>query len=327
MNDTVSPKRADTILKVAFIDHHLNNYHADTFLNLLRNDLGAEGTEIVAAWESDPTGDDWCAKNGVMRAASLREAVDAADAVMLLAPNNIEAHSALFSQILPTGKPVFLDKMLALVPAEARAIARAAKQHGTPIFSASALRFAVELDGTHLASGKTPSDEAVARGAGDWENYGVHTLSLALALMGTGVRRVIDTGTPSGRTVTLDYGNGRRALVECRAAANEWDVFGWSFAVRAAGSNRYTAATVTDYGGFYANLLREVVAFFRTGVSPVSMEEMLTVPALLGAATCSQAQSGIWLPIDLYGETAGEPSLPLSQYHPITAGQTGIVTV
>ena len=73
---------------IGIVDHHLNNYHADKFLSLLRGPLQGEGLEIVSAWESDPTGDDWCEKNSVRRANDPDDAVRDADAVMLLAPDN-----------------------------------------------------------------------------------------------------------------------------------------------------------------------------------------------------------------------------------------------
>ena len=43
------------MIKVGIIDHHLNNFHADKFLTLLRGPLAGEGVEIVSAWESHPT--------------------------------------------------------------------------------------------------------------------------------------------------------------------------------------------------------------------------------------------------------------------------------
>src|SRR5262249_38181269 len=134
------------MLRIAFIDHHLNNYHADKFLSLLRGHLSDENAEVVSAWESNPTGGDWCEKNGIPRAASIQDAVQLADGVMLLAPDNVEDHLALAATVLPFGKPTFIDKFLAPTVAGAQSIVELAKQHDARIFSASSLRYAVELE-------------------------------------------------------------------------------------------------------------------------------------------------------------------------------------
>ena len=57
-------------MKIGFVDHHLNNFHANKFLELLRGPLAGLGATVTAAWESDPTGEDWCAKHDVPRANS-----------------------------------------------------------------------------------------------------------------------------------------------------------------------------------------------------------------------------------------------------------------
>jgi hypothetical protein len=249
--------------------------------------------DVTVAWESDPTGEDWCARNGVRRAASPEEAARQADAVMVMAPDNVDEHLRLASAVLPFGKPTVVDKFLAPTLAEARQIVEMARQHGAPLFSASALRYAVELDAVlpELA-GKTVG-EAGARGLSGWDLYGIHTLAMALRLMGAGVRRLIDTGTPMARIVTLDYGEGRRALVEVRQAANEWDVFGWSFAARV--DDRYVVGAVKDYDGFYANLMRHAAAFLKTGQSDMPIEEAVIAVAVLEGANRSLAAGGEWV--------------------------------
>ena len=93
-----------------------------------------------------PTGEDWCEKNAVRRAKTPEEAVEGADGVLVLAPDNIEAHPALAERVLPAGKPTFFDKLLAPTAAKAEGIVAAARRHNAPIFSASSLRYAVELE-------------------------------------------------------------------------------------------------------------------------------------------------------------------------------------
>lgn len=278
-------------MRIGFVDHHLNNFHATKFLSLLHGPLADRGARVVAAWESDPTGEDWCAAKGVERCGSAEEVAERADALIVLAPDNIEAHLDLCRRVFPAGKRVMVDKFLAPSSEEARQILDLAQQHGVAVFSSSALRFAVEVES--VLEGAPRVEEAFARGMGEWGGYGVHTLAMVLAAMGAEVARLIDTGTETASSVTLEYRDGRRASVEVRAAENMWDVLPWSFGYRV--GKQYRTGTISDFDGFYANLMRQAVEFFRTGVSPVSEAEMPTVVRVLEAAGQSRAAGGEWV--------------------------------
>lgn len=280
------------MLKIGFVDHHLNNFHANTFLKLLHEDLAAENVRVVAAWESHPVGEDWCVKNNVERKPSINEVVNSVDAVMILAPDNLADHLALCEQVLPAGKPTFIDKLLSPSLLDAQKIVAMAQQHGTPITSSSALRFAVELEAMRLRLGSTPS-EAFARGMGEWMGYGVHTVALAVGLMGIGATRVADVGTPSSRFLAIEYADGRRATVEVRDCENMWNVFPWTFGAKV--GYTYHVETVKDYNGFYLNLMRMVVQFFKTRQSPVSAQEALEIVRILDASNRSQQAAGAWV--------------------------------
>jgi Predicted dehydrogenases and related proteins len=288
------------MLKIAVVDHHLNNFHADKYSELLRGPLAGEEAALTVAYESHPTGDDWCAKHGVRRADTVEEAVREADAVLLLAPNDVDTHPALAANVLPAGKPVFLDKMLAADTNGAREIVTLARRHGAPIYSCSALRHAREVEealAQIARSGETVT-EVVARGMGKWDHYGVHTVAMALRLMGRGsaVRRVADSGSDAARWVTLDFGGERRAHLDVRAAENEWEVFSWTFAART--GNRYVAGKVADYDGFYHDQLKAVLDFFRTGEPPAPPEEALDTVAVIEGAERSRRADGAWISLD-----------------------------
>lgn len=280
------------MLSIGFVDHHLNNFHANTFLKLLHNDLASEEVRVVSAWESHPTGEDWCEKNGVKRQGSIAEVVESVDALMVLAPDNLADHLALCEQVLPAGKPTFIDKLLSPNLSDAQKIVQLAQQYGTPITSSSALRFAVELEAVRPNLTGTIL-EAFARGMGEWMGYGVHTVALITALIGTGAMRVIDIGTSASRSLAIDYANGRRAFVEVRDCENMWDVFPWVFGAKIGGT--YHVQTVKDYNGLFRNLMAMVVKFFKTGDTPVSPQEPLEVVRILDAANRSQQTGGAWV--------------------------------
>ena len=281
------------MLKVAMVDHHLNNWHADTFVRLLRGPLAGEEVEVVAAWESDPVGEDWCAKTGVRRASSIEEAIRNVDAVMLLAPDNIDVHLKLADQVLKAGRPTLIDKFLAPSVDEARRIAALAELHGAPIFSSSALRYAVELDAVMPRFEAAPASAGLFTGMGTWQIYGVHTATMALRVFGPSVKRVINTGTAAANTVTLDYGDGRRAVVDVREATNGYEALGWSFAART--GEEYVAAKVLDHEGFYLNLMRQACGFFKTGKSDMSVDEAVATVSVLESAEQSRNLGGVWV--------------------------------
>lgn len=282
-------------MRIGFLDHHLNNYHANKFLSILNGELAAEGAKVVIAYESDAEGEDWCAKNGVKRASSPEEVLAESDAIMNLAPDNPESHLPLAREVLKSGKTMFFDKSLAKSLEDAREIVAVAKKHNAPIMSSSSLRFALEVEEL-IARSPAPYEAVFGRGFGKWRGYATHTVGPVLRLFGTGVKRVIDTGTAGARMVTLDDGR-RRATVELREAENQDEACPWVFG--ALKGERYEFTGITKYHEFYANLQKEILAFFKSGKAPLSTDEMLLTVAVEAAAEESMKRGGEWIDIKL----------------------------
>lgn len=281
-------------LKVGFLDHHLNTSHSMKFLALLRGSVGQGEIEITGAWESDPEQADWCESNGVKRMKDAAEVVAASDAIIVMAPNNPETHLDLARPALEAGKPVFIDKDISGCVKSAQEIARLSERHGAPVMAASGLRFASELDALEDRE-PAPYNAVYARGLGKWHGYGVHTITMALRLFGSKVLRVIDTGSDEARCVALDDGF-RRCIIDVRESENQYEATPWQ--VGALVSGRYETATITRFDQFYTNLMQEVVEFFRSGVSPISMDEMIMTVAVEKAADLSLTEGGVWVELD-----------------------------
>lgn len=267
-------------MRIAFLDHHLDNWHAKVFLGMLRD----RGHEVVA-FETDPLPDDWCEANGVRRAASVDEAVSASEAVMVLAPDDIEAHLDLCLAAIPSGKPMWVDKLLATTADESLRILRAAEYHSTPVTAGSSLRHAAELEDV-LGD---PVDEAFFSGYGTWDRYGVHTVSMAMRVFGGGVRRFSRTGTTKMPTVTLEWKDGRRAVLVVAEAKNGGEAFPWHFALRRGDS--YVHGTVRQFEEFYRRQLEAVLADFEAGAS-MDGDEMIDTVKILERVP--QAEEGVW---------------------------------
>ena len=283
-------------MRIAFVDHHLANYHADVFHRLLNTTFADRDVELVAAYESDPTpGTDWCAEHDVPRAGSVAEAVEAADGIIVLAPDNLDTHLATAQQVLPAGKRVVFDKLLALDVSQAWEIVDLAKSYRSPIFSGSGLRYAAEVE--EILDGVDPSqvEDAFARGYGVWDHYGIHTVSLAVRLGGHDISRVAEHGVADSRLLVLDHGE-RRTLVDCRTGDNAATELGWTGGVKVDGQWRTVA--VTDANAFYTNLFGHYLDFLTGGEPESSPEQLARLVAVLAGSRDSLDTGGQWVSVE-----------------------------
>jgi hypothetical protein len=277
---------------LGFVDHHLANYHADVFLRLLRSTYADRGIEVIA-YESDPVADgDWCERHRVRRADSIGDVVDQADAILILAPDDLETHPDFAREVIRGDKPVVFDKLLATTLDDARWIADLARRHGAPILSSSAVRYATEL--ADLLPAGQPIDAGFARGFGDWDRYGIHTLAVATRIGGFGVRRVIDTGTAEDRCLTLDYGS-HRVTVDCRAGSNAAEALGWSGGFRSGG--QWWTTKIDDHEAFYHRTLGTYLDFCSGATPDQSLDQAVELVALHAASDQSLAADGAWIEI------------------------------
>jgi predicted dehydrogenase len=211
---------------------------------------------------------------------------------MVLAPDEIHAHPRLCAEAIPFGKPLFIDKTLAPTLAESQEIAEQASLGGVPFLASSALRHAIELDEA-LAETSGEITVAAARGYGAWSRYGVHTVALALRIMGPGFERLIDTGIGSAPNVTLDYGSDRRASVQVFDGTAPSKTFPWTFAIGF--GDRYVGGKVEAYHEFYVNQLRATLDLFEAGETDMAAQEALDTVAVLELATISRQGGGVWV--------------------------------
>lgn len=278
-------------MKIGFIDYKLNNYHSTTFHRLLTDVVDKGEHTIVGAYETNPEGEDWCAKTGVKRLSSAAEVIDKSEAVIVLAPNDVDRHLELARLPLASGKPVLIDKNLSNTVQDAREIARLAKEGGSPFMSSSSLRFSAELEELLPEIAGKQIQTVFSRGFGKWRGYSVHTIAPALRLINRPIKRLIDTGRTGTRLVTLDCGD-ICASIDVRESSNN-DATPWQLGVLA--DDKYYVVTITRYEQFYTNLMHEAVRFFKTRVAPLSPEEMIQEVAVEVGADESLKQGGAWV--------------------------------
>ena len=171
---------------IGFIDYFLDEWHANNYPEWIKQASGGELQVAYAYGKIDSprpgglTTDDWCAKYGITRCATIEEVVEKSDCLLVLSPDNCEMHEELCQIPLRSGKRTYVDKTFAPDLAAAERLFAIARQSGTPCYSTSALRFAAEYRDIR-------PDEVTAVscwGPNDFDTYSVHQLEPLMMLMG-----------------------------------------------------------------------------------------------------------------------------------------------
>jgi len=227
-------------------------------------------------------------KFGVRIVGSVAEACKDVDAIMLL---SLEGRPRLeqMKQIIAAGKPVFMDKPVAVSLKDAVEIYRLAGAAQTPVFSASAVRWYPGV--LEVANAEpTPARSVIAYGPAhvlphhpDLFFYGVHPTEALFTAMGSGCLSVIRTTTPSASIVTGLWSGGRTGTLQ---AIHE-GAMGYKLI-------RFGDKQITEQksDGDYTPMLREIVKFFQTKQPPVSPKETLEIYAFMAAAEESKHRDG-----------------------------------
>ena len=270
--------------RIGFVDHVLDNWHANVFLDLLRKSLQFRGFEVTACTASDATaGQAWGSKNNVPYFNSPGEMAGNVDAFMILAPSNPERHLEMCRQVFPLKKPTYIDKTFAPNFTVAREIFALADQHGLPIQSSSSLRHTnVQLEAQKM--GKV--EQMVAWGAGrSFGEYAVHVVEMIVSCMGSDVQSVMRRGTDRLSQLMINYPDGRTAVgnIYCETETP------FSASLTDARRTVYVPVGVST---LYANALTAILDFFETGKPNVPREQTLIISRILEIAESAQAREG-----------------------------------
>jgi hypothetical protein len=272
--------------------------HTGAFATLL-NGGAVPGAKIVAAYKGgsadiessrnrvDKYADELKTKWGVEIVDDIPTLASKVDGILLLSLDG-RTHLSQFRAVLAAKKPVFIDKPLASTLADAREIARLAKEAGVPWFSASSLRYS-EITSTLAGPGILG---AMAWGPGPFEEhhqldlswYAVHPIEILFTLMGPGCEEVTRVSGADSDEITCKWNDGRLGTVR---ALRPYGTYG-AVVFRKDGVEMSPAKPHTDYEG----LVREMVKFFETGKAPVSNTDTLEIFAFMDAAQRSKEAGG-----------------------------------
>lgn len=287
----------------------LDTSHATAFVEALNGptpDSAYDGYKVIAAYpqgskvikssyERIPKYTEEVKKFGVEIVDSIAALLDRVDVVML-ETNDGHPHLEQALQVMKAGKALWIDKPVAASLADVITIYDAAKHYNVPVFSASSLRYATNVQET--ASGKSAGKVLGADTFSpcplepthpDFFWYGIHGIEILLTVMGTGCKQVSRVHTEDTDVVTGVWKDGRIGTFRGnRKGPNE-------YGGTAIGEN--ALAKLGPYSG-YEPLLKEIIKFFNTGKAPVTPEETLEIYAFMEAADESRRKGGAIVALD-----------------------------
>lgn len=220
---------------------------------------------------------------------SPEEAAEACDAILLLSVDG-RAHLELFRRIAGYGKPVFIDKPMAVSYADAAAIAELAKLNGVPLMSCSALRFAEGLTNALMEDKKGhvigmdcygPMALQATQPGLFW--YGVHTAEMLFRTLGKNCEKVLAVTNDDHDLISGVWGNGIIGTIRGNRQGN--DQFG-ALLHREAGTVHIDVYSHPK--SYYASLLEQIMSMFLTGKPGIDMDETLQIIRFMEAANESR---------------------------------------
>lgn len=273
-------------MRIAWVDDHPDNFHANHYLKLLREELKDSGFRVSGCHAlQQRAGKAWAARQGIPYFESPEALNLETDAFMVLAPSSAETHLELCRRILPFGKPTFVDKTFAPDLATAEAIFALAEKHGVPLQSASALRYTnIQREAKNLAPGEPR--HLVAWGGGRWfREYAIHPVELAVSCLGPEAESLMRRGPEKQSQLLVNFSGERTAVINVYTGEAHTP-----FAASLT-SDRETKILLVD-NDFFLAFLEAQLEFFRTGRVSIPKEETLAIRRLLDAAESPGAHDG-----------------------------------
>jgi predicted dehydrogenase len=276
-----------------------DNSHADRFSEILNlpdhpSYLPDSGAEVVAIWGQEAERTQQVAQNSQIATIveNPTDMIGQVDAVICVTRHG-GLHLELVTPYLEAGIPTFVDKPLAVDPADARAIVTLAQQHNVPFTSFSTVRFSADTRG-YLAEVEKLGDvrTGVYTGPASRRNiyggmifYAIHSIELMLAVQGTGVQWVqavegpaVDEQGNGNATVVCAWADGGMATLQLTVDAH------YGFRAMALGRQGFHCAHLNISDCYYEGMKRILPTLrgeIESDIAPEAMIEAIQIGAAI----------------------------------------------
>jgi anthranilate/para-aminobenzoate synthase component II len=108
--------------KVGFVNYYMSEFHGNNYPNWIaaaNEKLGTDykpaygwAEEFVSPVDGTNT-DQWCERNGIEKCETIKELCEKSGVIMILAPSHPGTHLGYAKEVLPFGKPTYIDKTFA----------------------------------------------------------------------------------------------------------------------------------------------------------------------------------------------------------------------
>ncbi len=281
----------------------LDTSHVVAFTQILNNPKSTLGARVVAAVrggspdvEASRTRVDGFTKTlqekwGIEIVPDVATLCTRVDAVMIESVDG-RPHLEQARPVFAAKKRLFIDKPLAGSLADVKEIIRLSRESGVPFFCSSSYRFMKDFpkpDMGKVLGCETYSPASLEEHHPDLFWYGIHGVEALFTIMGTGCVEVSRVHTPDHDVVVGRWSDGRIGVFRGYRKGKIPNV----------AHVHCEKGSYDVQAGGYEGLVAAVVEFFKTGVPPVSPEEMLEIYAFMDAADKSKAAGGKPAPLDL----------------------------
>lgn len=272
---------------IGFVDFFIDEWHANNYPEKIAKYNETHGTDYQVKYayaETEPEGllttQQWCEKFGAEKCDSIEELCKKADFVMILAPSNPETHLRLAEAVFKAGQNPYIDKTFAPDYETAKKIFELADKYGVKFFSSSALRFAKELENVN------PNPNVLTiMGGGNFDEYIIHCVEIAVKFMGCGVSKVRYEKYFDQEWADIVYENGKLVKINL-TLYNDYFLI--------APDMDGISKMVPIGWEFFNSLTEDIMNFFETGKISFDTQQTLEVIKVREALIAAKENAGEW---------------------------------